>query len=120
MISPLAFVDPAAKLGKNVTVQPLHISKAMWRLEMIVLSCPVRVFSTVHAWGKGTKCIMAPYSVPSRRISLYGREESADHRRPERHSRNVVVSRATHEGDATRIGNENFLMDGVHLAMMCR
>ena len=28
---------------------------------------------------------------------------------------NVVVSRATHAGSATRIGNENYLMDGVHL-----
>ena len=26
---------------------------------------------------------------------------------------NVVISRATHAGSATRIGNENYLMDGV-------
>lgn len=29
MISPLAYVDPGAKIGKNVTIQRLPISKKM-------------------------------------------------------------------------------------------
>lgn len=31
MISPLAYVDPSAKIGKNVTVHPLLISTKMSR-----------------------------------------------------------------------------------------
>lgn len=39
MISPLAYVDPEAKLGKNVTVLPLLISRKMWKSGMTALSC---------------------------------------------------------------------------------
>mgnify|MGYP002226048576 CR=1 FL=1 len=31
MISPLAYVDPSAKIGKNVTIHPLSTLIRMWK-----------------------------------------------------------------------------------------
>ena len=41
MISPLAFVDPAAKLGKNVTVQPFAYIEGDVEIgdDCIIMSC---------------------------------------------------------------------------------
>ena len=78
MISPLAYVDSTAKIGKNVTIQPFAFIEGNVEI--------------------GDDCII-----------MSGAKILHDIRE------NVVVSRATHAGSATRIGNENYLMDGVHL-----
>ena len=70
MISALAFVDPAAKLGKNVTVQPFaYIEGDVEIGDDCIIMSGARILDGTRL-GKGTKCIMAPFSVPSRRISI--------------------------------------------------
>ena len=66
MISPLAYVDPAAKLGKNVTVQPFAYIEAdveIWDDNVIMSGA--RILNGTRM-GKGY--IMVLYLLPSRRI----------------------------------------------------
>ena len=116
MISPLAYVDSAAKIGKNVTIQPFAFIEGNVEIGDDCIIMSGAKFCTVPAWEKGTRCITMPFWVPNRKTSIIRGENSMliigdnnDIRE------NVVVSRATHAGSATRIGNENYLMDGVHL-----
>ena len=100
MISPLAFVDPAAKLGKNVTVQPFaYIEGDVEIGDDCIIMSGARILDGTRL-GQRNK-------VHQKSLLIIGDQNDI--------RENVVVSRATHEGDATRIGNENFLMDGVHL-----
>lgn len=116
MISPLAYVDPAAKLGKNVTVQPFAYIEADVEIgdDTLIMS-GARILNGTRL-GKGNKVHHG---------AVLGSEPQDFHYTGE-HTQliigdcndireNVVVSRGTHKEGATRIGNENYLMDGVHL-----
>ena len=115
MISPLAFVDPAAKLGKNVTVQPFaYIEGDVEIGDDCIIMSGARILDGTRLGQKnkvhhGAVLGTTPQDFHYTGESLLIIGDQNDIRE------NVVVSRATHEGDATRIGNENFLMDGVHL-----
>lgn len=116
MISPLAYVDPEAKLGKNVTVQPFaYIEKGVEiGDDCVIMPCASILKGT--KMGKGNKV---------HQNAVLGTEPQDFHYKGEESEliigdnndirENVVISRATHTGDATRIGNGNFLMDRVHL-----
>lgn len=116
MISPLAFVDSAAKIGKNVTIQPFAYIEADVEIgDDCVIMANASILNGTRL-GKGNKV---------HHSAILGSEPQDFHYTGE-HSRlvigdnndireNVVISRATHEGNCTRIGNNNHLMDGVHL-----
>lgn len=116
MISPLAYVDPAAKLGKNVTVQPFAYIEADVEIgdDSIIMS-GARILSGTRM-GKGNKVHHGAVLGSDPQDFHYTGEKSnlliGDHNDIRE---NVVISRATHKDGATRIGNENYLMDGVHL-----
>ena len=116
MISPLAYVDSAAKIGKNVTIQPFAFIEGNVEIgdDCIIMSGAKILHGT--RMGKGNKV---------HHNAVLGAEPQDFHYTGESSMliigdnndirENVVVSRATHAGSATRIGNENYLMDGVHL-----
>lgn len=116
MISPLAYVDPAAKLGKNVTVQPFaYIERDVEIGDDCIIMSGARILNGTRM-GKGNKIHHG---------AMLGTEPQDFHYTGE-HTlliigdqndirENVVISRGTHEGQCTKIGNENYLMDGVHL-----
>ena len=58
MISPLAYVDPAAKIGKNVTVQPFAYIEADVEIgdESIIMSI---IQVSIHCSLSATKTISA-------------------------------------------------------------
>ena len=90
MISPLAYVDPEAKLGKNVTVLPFaYIEK---NVEI------------------GDDCVIMSYA-----SILQGTKMGKGNKVHQNAVLGVVISRATFAGNATKIGNGNYLMDKVHL-----
>ena len=116
MISPLAYVDPEAKLGKNVTVLPFaYIEKDV----EIGDDCTIMSYTSSlkgTKMGKGNKIHQNAVRGAEPQDFHYTGEESSliigdnnDIRE------NVVISRATFAGNATRIGNGNYLMDKVHL-----
>ena len=116
MISPLAYVDSAAKIGKNVTIQPFAFIEGNVEIgdDCIIMSGAKILHGT--RMGKGNKV---------HHNAVLGAEPQDFHYTGESSMliigdnndirENVVISRATHAGSATRIGNENYLMDGVHL-----
>ena len=116
MISPLAYVDPAAKLGKNVTVQPFAYIEADVEIgDDNVIMSGARILNGTRM-GKGNKIYHGAVLAAEPQDFHYEGEKSllviGDHNDIRE---NVVISRATHKDGCTRIGNENHLMDGVHL-----
>ena len=116
MISPLAYVDSAAKIGKNVTIQPFAFIEGNVEIgDDCIITSGAKILHGTRM-GKGNKV---------HHNAVLGAEPQDFHYTGESSMliigdnndirENVVVSRATHAGSATRIGNENYLMDGVHL-----
>ena len=116
MISPLAYVAPGAKMGKNVTVQPFaYIEEDV----EIGDDCTIMAYASVlngTRMGKGNVIHHHAVLGAEPQDFHYTGEESNLIIGDGNHIReNVVISRATHGGEATRIGNENYLMDKVHI-----
>ena len=116
MISPLASVDSTAKIGKNVTIQPFAYIEGDVEIgdDCVIMSYASILQGT--KMGKGNKIHQNAVLGAEPQDSHYTGEESSliigdnnDIRE------NVVISRATHESGCTRIGDSNYLMDGVHL-----
>ena len=116
MISPLAYVDPEAKLGKNVIVQPFaYIEKGV----EIGDDCIIMSFASIlkgTRMGKGNKVHQHAVLGAEPQDFQYTGEDSlliiGEHNDIRE---NVVISRGTHANHATQIGNKNYLMDKVHL-----
>ena len=116
MISPLAYVDPEAKIGKNVTIEPFaYIEKDV----EIGDDCVIMAYASVlkgTRMGKGNKIHHHAVLGAEPQDFHYTGEETNLIIGDNNHIReNVVISRATFAGNATKIGNENFLMDKVHI-----
>lgn len=116
MISPLAYIDPAARIGKNVTIHPFaYIEGDVEIGDDCVIMAHASILNGTRL-GRGNKI---------HQCAVLGSEPQDFHYTGEKSQliigddndirENVVVSRATHGGCATRIGNSNYLMDGVHL-----
>ena len=115
MISPLAFVDPAAKLGKNVTVQPFaYIEGDVEIGDDCIIMSGARILDGTRLGQRNKVHHGAVLGTVPQDFHYTGEKSLLIIGDQNDIRENVVVSRATHEG-ATRIGNENFLMDGVHL-----
>lgn len=116
MISPLAYVDPEAKIGKNVTIEPFaYIEKDV----EIGDDCVIMAYASIlkgTRMGKGNKIHHHAVLGAEPQDFHYTEEETNLIIGDNNHIReNVVISRATFAGNATKIGNENFLMDKVHI-----
>lgn len=116
MISPLAYVDPQAKIGKNVTIQPFAYIEGDVEIGD---NCIIFSFASVlngTRMGKGNKVYQHAVLGAEPQDFSYTGEDTQLIIGDNNHIReNVVISRATHKGDATTIGNDNHLMDKVHL-----
>lgn len=116
MISPLAYVDPAAKIGKNVTIEPfVYIEGDVEIGDDNVIMSGARILNGTRL-GNSNKVHHGAVLGSTPQDFHYTGEESLlviGDRNDIRE--NVVIARATHKGDASRIGNDNYLMDGVHL-----
>lgn len=116
MISSLAFVDPAAKIGKNVTIQPFAYIESDVEIgdDCIIMSHASVLNGT--RMGSGNEIHQNAILGAEPQDFHYTREKSRLIIGNNNHIReNVVISRATKEENSTVIGNENFLMDGVHV-----
>lgn len=116
MISSLAYVDPAAKLGKNVTVQPFaYIEGDVEIGDDCIIMSGARILNGTRM-GKGNKIHHGAVLGTEPQDFHYTGEHTLLIIGDQNDIReNVVISRGTHEGQCTKIGNENYLMDGVHL-----
>ena len=116
MISPLTSVDSTAKIGKNVTIQPFAYIEGDVEIgdDCVIMSNASILKGT--RLGKGNKvhhgAVLGSepqdfhYTGEASRLIIGDNNDIRE---------NVVISRATHESGCTRIGDSNYLMDGVHL-----
>ena len=117
MISPLAHVDPSAKIGKNVTVYPFaYIDKNV----EIGDNCTIMPYASVldgTRMGTGNTVYQsailgaAPQDFKFRgdeTILVIGNDNTIREK--------AIVNRATYPDGVTSIGDGNFLLEGVHVA----
>lgn len=116
MISELAFVDKNAKIGKNVTIEPFAYIAADVEIGD---DCYIYAHASIlngTRMGKRNKIHQgAVLGTEPQDLHYTGDETHLIIGDDNDIRENVVISRATKKGDATRIGNNCHLMDGVHL-----
>lgn len=116
MISPLASVDPNAKIGKNVTIMPFAFVDNNVEIgdDCIIMSFASVLSGTVL--GKGNKIHQnAVIGAEPQDFKFSGGDTRLIIGDNNHIRENVVISRATDKSGATVIGNGNFLMDKVHI-----
>lgn len=117
MISPLAYVDPEAKLGKNVEIKPFaYIEKDVVIGDNCVIMPHVSVLSGTTIGNDNV--IYQNAVVGAKPQDFHYVEGTPTHVEIGDNNcirENVVIAGSIHSDRATRIGNGNFLMDKVHV-----
>lgn len=116
MISPLAYVEEGAKIGKNVTIQPFaYVEKDV----EIGDNCEIMSYASIlngTRMGKNNKIHHhAVLGAEPQDFKYKGGATNLVIGDDNSIRENVVISRSSTIGEATIIGNGNFLMDKVHL-----
>jgi UDP-N-acetylglucosamine acyltransferase len=116
LIHPTALIDPSAQLGAEVRVGPYAIIEAgcevgdHCEIRAHAVLCPGTVLGTHNQVGYGAVLGAEPqdyaFTGTLSRVEIGSRNRIREY---------VTIHRATKEGGATRIGDDNFLMGGVHL-----
>jgi UDP-N-acetylglucosamine acyltransferase len=116
-IHPSAFVDPTAQLGEGVEVGPGAIIEAG---AIIGEGCKIQARAVI-----GSHVLLGARNTIGHGAIIGGDPQDFDFK-PETNSKVVIgddnilreyvtIHRGTKEGSSTRVGNNNFLMVGVHL-----
>lgn len=117
MISPLAYIDPSARLGKNVTVHPFaYIDKNVEIGDGCEIMAHASILSGARL-GRNNKVYQGAVVAAVPQDFNYTGEDSLCIVGDDNVIReNAVLIRATHSGDATVVGNGNFIMTGARLS----
>ncbi len=117
MISPLAYVDPTAKLGNNVEVKPFAYIEAGVEIGDNCIIMPHASILEGTVMGKNN--IVYQNAVIGATPQDFHYKEGHPHRviigDDNRIRENVVIAGSSYDDRATEIGNGNFLMDKVHI-----
>ena len=117
MISPLAYVDPSAKIGKNVTVHPFaYIDKNVEIGDDNVIM-PYASLMSGTRMGNGNKVYQGAVVAAVPQDFAYTGEDTLAYIGNNNVIReNAVIIRGTHAGHATSVGDGNFIMTGARLS----
>lgn len=117
MISPLAYIHPEAKIGKNVEIAPfVFIDKN------VIIDDNNKIMSNVNILygtriGKGNAIFPgAVIGAIPQDLKFKGEETTAEIGDNNIIRENVTVNRGTAAKGRTIVGNNNLLMEGVHVA----
>lgn len=117
MISPLAFVDPEAKIGKNVTVHPFaYVDKNV----EIGDECTIMPYASIlkgTRMGTGNTVYQGAIIGATPQDFKYQGEDTLlliGNNNTIREK--VLINRGTNLNDCTIVGNGNYLLESVHLA----
>ncbi len=117
MISPLAYVDPEAKIGQNCEIGPFcFIDKNVVIGDNNVLMNNVSVLYGARIGNGNTIFPGAVISAVPQDLKFQGEETTAEIGDNNRIRENVTINRGTKAKGRTRIGNGNLLMETVHVA----
>lgn len=117
MISPLAYVDPDAKIGENVTVQPFaYIEKNV----EIGDNCTIMPYASILSGTRmGTNNIVyhgAIVGATPQDFKFKGEDTLLTIGNQNTIREKVIINRGSTTTDCTMVGDGNFLLEGVHLA----
>lgn len=117
MISPLAFVDPSAKIGENVTIHPFaYIDKNVEIGDNNVIMPYTSILSGARI-GNGNKIYQgAVVSAVPQDFDFKGEDTIARIGNNNTIREYAVISRATHPDGETRVGDNSFIMQAVRLS----
>ncbi|KAA6321533.1 Acyl-[acyl-carrier-protein]--UDP-N-acetylglucosamine O-acyltransferase [termite gut metagenome] len=117
MISPLAYIHPEAKIGKNVEIAPfVYIDKN------VVIGDDNKIMpnaNILYGTRIGTGNVIFPGAVIGaipQDLKFHGEETTAEIGNNNTIRENVTINRGTAAKGKTVIGNNNLLMEGVHIA----
>lgn len=117
MISPLAYVDPSAKLGNNVTVHPFaYIDKNVEIGENNVIMPYASLMDGTRMGNGNTVYNGAVIGAIPQDFCFAGDKTLAVIGNNNVIRENAVITRGTHAGHDTKIGNGNFIMQGVRIS----
>ena len=117
MISPLASISPSAKIGNNVEIMPFAYIE-----DDVVIgdNCVIYPYASIMAGtrlGNDNKIFQNSVlgAIPQD-FKFTGDKTELIIGNKNNIRENVVINRATFKGGQTVIGDENFLMEGVHVS----
>lgn len=117
MISPLAYVDPSAKLGNNVTVHPFaYIDRNVVIGDNNVIMPNASLMSGTRMGNGNTVYQGAVVGAVPQDFAYSGEDTYAVIGDNNVIRENAVITRGTHEGHNTTVGNGNFIMQGVRIS----
>ena len=116
-ISPLAFVSPEAIIGENCEIGPFcYIDKNVVIGNNNVLMNSVTVLSGAHIGSGNTFFPGAVISAIPQDLKFKGEETTVEIGDNNKIRENVTINRGTAAKQKTVVGNNNLLMEGVHVA----
>ena len=117
MISPLAYIDPEAKIGENVEIGPfVFIDKnvVIGDNNVIMPNANILYGSRI---GNGNRIFPgAVIGAIPQDLKFHGEETTAEIGDNNTIRENVTINRGTAAKGKTIVGNNNLLMEGVHVA----
>ena len=117
MISPQAFVDPSAKIGKNVEIYPFaYIEKNVEIGDNCIIMPYVSIMSGTRMGESNTVFQNTVLGAQPQDFNYTGEQGSLIIGHNNVIRENVVINRSTHAKDKTVLGNNNTLFEGVHLS----
>lgn len=117
MISPLAYVNSEAKIGKNVEIGPFcYIDKNVEIGDNNVLMNSVTVLDGARIGEGNTFFPGAVISAIPQDLKFAGEETTAEIGNHNTFRENVTVNRGTAAKGRTVVGNNNLIMEGAHVA----
>ena len=117
MISPLAYVDPSAKLGNNVTVHPFaYIDKNVEIGDNNVIMPYASLMSGTRMGNGNTVYQGAVVAAVPQDFCYTGEDTFARIGNNNVIRENAVITRGTHACHDTIVGNGNFIMQGVRIS----
>lgn len=117
MISPLAYIDPEAKIGKNVEIAPfVFIDKNVVIGDNNKIMSHANILSGSRIGNGNTIFPGAVIGAVPQDLKFRGEETTAEIGDNNLIRENVTINRGTAAKGKTVVGNNNLLMEGVHVA----
>lgn len=117
MISPLAYIDPDAKIGQNVEIGPFcFIDKNVVIGDNNVIMANVTILYGARIGNGNTIFPGAVISAIPQDLKFKGEETTAEIGDNNRIRENVTINRGTAAKGKTVVGNNNLLMESAHVA----
>lgn len=116
-ISPLAYVDPEAKIGENCEIGPFcYIDKNVEIGADNILMNSVTILSGTRMGNGNTVFPGAVLGAVPQDLKFKGEDTTAIIGDGNRIRENVTINRGTAAKGRTKVGSNNLLMEGVHIA----